>query len=317
MRAMKWTVTGVWLAASLLTLAACSDKAAAPVAQGRASDMDFLADNAIWQTERRNALLAPDGWTSLVGLHWLTLKSHYIGSGAGSGIKLEVGPPKLGLVQQEGGKVYFTPERGVAVTADGKPLTRRIELATDAPPGHATVIGFDDGAGQMILIHRGPRFGLRIKSANAPARVNFTQLEYWHPEPSWRIEGKFIASPAGSTLTYVDMVGNTVAAPSPGVVEFQRAGKPYRLTAMEGDDGGLFFVMADRTSGHGSYPAGRFLDVAAPDASGKVVLDFNHAYNPPCVFTQFATCPLPPAENRLDLLVDAGEKMYAGPVGSH
>ncbi|MET1023228.1 MAG: DUF1684 domain-containing protein [Pseudoxanthomonas sp.] len=309
-------ITVACLAMVVLALGGCGEKAAPIAEQGITSDVAFLADNAIWQTERRNALLAPDGWTSLVGLHWLELKSHYIGSGGGSGIKLEVGPPRLGLVQQVGDKVFFTPERGVAMTANGKPLTRRIELVYDAP-GPVTVIGFDNDANQMTLIHRGTRFGLRIKSATAPARVNFTQLEYWQPEPSWRIEGKFIASAPGATLSFADMVGNTIAAPSPGVVEFQHDGKPYRLTAMEGEDGGLFFVMADRTSGHGSYPAGRFLDVAAPDASGKVVLDFNHAYNPPCVFTRFATCPLPPAENRLDLLVDAGEKMYTGPVGSH
>jgi len=308
--------TAAWLAVLMLMLAGCGGKPASQAQKAATSDTTFLADNAIWQTERRDALLAPDGWTSLVGLHWLELKSHYIGSGGGSGIKLEVGPPRLGLVQQVGDQVFFTPERGVAMTADGKPLTRRIRLVDDQS-GTPTVIGFDDGASQMTLIHRGPRFGLRIKSAHAPAREQFTQLEYWQPEPSWRIEGKFIASPAGSTLSFTDMVGNTIAAPSPGVVEFQRDGQPYRLTAMEGEDGGLFFVMADRTSGHGSYPAGRFLDVDAPDASGKVVLDFNRAYNPPCVFTQFATCPLPPAENRLDLLVDAGEKMYTGPVGSH
>lgn len=316
MQPMK-RMTGTWLAALLvLALAGCGDEPAAPAEKGVTSDVQFLADNAVWQAERRNALLAPDGWTSLVGLHWLELKAHYIGSGGGSGIRLEVGPPRLGLVRQDGGKVFFTPERGVAMTADGKPLSGRIQLIDDKS-GKPTVIGFDDGAGQMTLIRRGPRFGLRIKSANAPARVQFTQLDYWPPDPAWRIEARFTPSPAGATLSFVDMVGNTIAAPSPGVVEFQHDGKPYRLTAMEGDDGGLFFVMADRTNGHGSYPAGRFLDVALPDASGKVVLDFNHAYNPPCVFTRFATCPLPPAQNRLDLLVDAGEKMYTGPVGPH
>lgn len=308
--------TEACLVALALVLAGCSDEPAPQAEQAPTADTPFLADNALWQTERRNALLAPDGWTSLVGLHWLELKSHYIGSGAGSGIRLEVGPPRLGLVQQLGGKVYFTPERGVAMTADGQPLTRRIQLIDDQS-GKATVIGFDDGANQMTLIRRGSRLGLRIKSANAPARLQFTALEYWPPDPSWRIQGRFIASAPGSTLTFTDMVGNTVAAPSPGVIEFQRDGKPYRLTAMEGEDGGLFLVMADRTSGHGSYPAGRFLDAPAADASGKVVLDFNRAYNPPCVFTRFATCPLPPAENRLDLLVDAGEKIYTGPVGPH
>lgn len=109
-------MTGACLAALALVLGGCSETAAPPVEKGITSDVNFLADNAIWQTERRDALLAPDGWTSLVGLHWLELKSHYIGSGGGSGIKLEVGPPKLGLVQQIDDKVFFTPERGVAMT---------------------------------------------------------------------------------------------------------------------------------------------------------------------------------------------------------
>lgn len=236
-----------------------------------------------------------------------------VGSAGDSGIQLEVGPPRLRLVQREGDKVFFPLERGVAMTADGKPLAGRIQLVDDP----ATVVGFDQGADRMALIHRGTRFGLRLKSANAPARVDFTQLDSWPPASAWRIEGKFIPSPAGSTLSFMDMVGNTIAASRPGAVEFQRDGKRYRLAAMEGDDGSLFCVMADRTSGHGSYPAGRFLDVAAPDASGKVVLDFNRAYAPPCVFIRFATCALPPVQNRLDLLVDAGEKMYTGPLGSH
>ncbi len=305
-------VRGLLLATVLL--ASCSEPPAPAVQRQAPSDVDFLADNAVWRTQRREALLAPDGWTSLVGLHWLELKSHYIGSGTGSGIVLEVGPPKLGLVQQQGDKVYFTPERGVMVTADGQPLKRRIRLVDDQS-GQPTVIGFSGGADQMTLIHRGERYGLRIKSADAAARLQFTQIDYYTPSPAWRIEGHFTPSPAGTTLTFVDMVGNTVAAPSPGVVSFEHDGKSYQLTAMEGDEGGLFFVLADRTSGHGSYPAGRFLDTAAPAADGTVTLDFNRAYNPPCVFTRFATCPLPPAQNRLDLTIDAGEKMYTGPVG--
>ena len=102
--------------------------------------------------------------------------------------------------------------------------------------------------------------------------------------------------------------------PNPGAVEFQRDGKTYRLEAL--DEGGdeLFLIYADRTSGHGSYGAGRYLYTAMPDAKGNVVLDFNQGYNPPCAFTAFATCPLPPPENRLDLAITAGEKAYAKPA---
>jgi uncharacterized protein (DUF1684 family) len=100
--------------------------------------------------------------------------------------------------------------------------------------------------------------------------------------------------------------------PNPGAVVFQRGGRTYRLQALEGADGGLFLIFADRTNGHGSYGAGRYLDASAPDAGGRVRLEFNRAYNPPCAFTPFATCPLPPPENRLDLAIPAGEKAYAG-----
>ena len=119
--------------------------------------------------------------------------------------------------------------------------------------------------------------------------------------------------PPGRTIQIVDILGQQEAQPNPGVVEFERDGVPYRLEALEGEDGGLFLVFADRTSGHESYAAGRYLSTAAPAAEGSVVVDFNRAYNPPCVFSDFATCPLPPAENRLDLAVTAGEKRYARP----
>lgn len=294
---------------SCLLLAACSGTTPPPVATEPKADMEFLADNAVWKTERRQDLLKPDGWTSVVGLHWLELKSHWIGSSPGAGMKLEAGPPRLGLVQQDNGRVWFTPERGLALTANGQPLKGRIELLPDTSPT-PTVIGFDDGKGLLSLIKRGNRLGLRLKNADAPARLDFGTLDYWPPQTDWRIRGHFVPAPAGSTVAIVDITGTAIQADSPGKVEFERDGKAWSLTAMDGGQGQLFLVLADGTSGHGSYPAGRFLDVDAPDAQGNVVLDFNRLYNPPCAFTEFATCPLPPAENRLTLPITAGEKVY-------
>ena len=295
----------------LLPLTAC-DRNAAPATQAEkpAANPVFLADNVIWREERRQALLQPDGWTTLMGLHWLELKAHYIGSGPGSGIKLAVGPKKFGMVKQEAGKVFFTPEAGLALTLNGAPLKGRVQLQSDHDevPG---IIGFDEGKGVLALIKRGERYGLRVKHADAPSRLDFSGLEYWPADADWNIEGKFVAHPAGKTMPIVDIVGTSSEIPNPGAVEFMRDGKSYRLEALDGGDGGLFLVLADRTSGHGSYPAGRFLDTAAPDAQGKVWLDFNRAYNPPCAFTAYATCPLPPPENRLDLAITAGEKAYA------
>ena len=309
-----------WLLAGLLLLplAACkrdvSDDASAKV-PAPAADPVFLADNAIWREERKQSLLKADGWTSLVGLHWLELKAHYLGSSPASGIKFAVGPPKLGMVKQEDGRVFFTPESGLALTLNDAPLKGRAEFMSDhdETPG---VIGFDDGKGKLSLIKRGDRFGLRVKHADAPSRLHFTGLDYWPADAGWKIQGKFVPHPPGKTMPIVDIIGTTSDAPNPGAVEFVRDGKTYRIEAMGEPGGELFLVLADRTSGHGSYPAGRFMDTPAPDAQGNVVLDFNRAYSPPCAFTSFATCPLPPPENRLDLAITAGEKTYVHPSAS-
>lgn len=294
----------------LLLLAACQRNTPddGSNAARKVQDPAFLAAEEQWRAQRREDLLKPDGWTSLVGLHWIQLKAHYIGSGPDSGIRLAVGPAKLGMLSDEEGRIHFTPEPGVAATFDGQPLKGQVEVPSDhdASPG---VIGFDDGKGWLTVIERGGRHALRVKHADAASRLQFAGLKYWPMDAGWKIQARFIPHPPGKTIPIVDIIGVTTPSPNPGAVEFERDGRRYRLEAL-GDPGGeLFFVLADRTSGHGSYPAGRFLD-APPVVDGKVWLDFNQAYNPPCAFTPFATCPLPPPENRLDLAVTAGEQTY-------
>lgn len=301
------------LAACLLSLAGCGGSAPAPVDDDAHKAVPaFLAEQDAWRRERTQNLLRPDGWTSLVGLHWIELKAHYIGSSAGSGIRLAKGPPKLGLLQQEDGRLYFTPEPGVALTLDGEPLRGRVELRDDAQ-GPPSVVGFDEGKGQLTVIARGGRRALRVKHADAPTRTGFAGLAYWPADPSWKIDARFVPHPPGKTLPVADIIGVVNAVPNPGAVEFDRDGRTWRIEALDEGDGSLFLVFADRTNGHGSYGAGRFLYADKPHDDGTVVLDFNQAYNPPCAFTPFATCPLPPPENRLDLAVTAGEKKYAAP----
>lgn len=300
------------VAALVLGLGACGDKETAPVVAP--VDLVFAAEQQQWRQQRYTELNAPDGWTSLVGLHWLEHKAHFIGSGPGSGIRLAVGPDKLGMVALNGDSVTFTPERGVPMTVDGEPVTGRIRFFSDRD-AIPTKIAFDDGRGQLSLIHRGKRFALRVKHADAATRTGFTGLTYWDGSPAWKVTARFVPHPAGKRLAIVDITGLTTEMANAGALEFEKDGTPYRLEAL-GDPGGeLFVIFGDRTSGHGSYPAGRYLDLPAPDASGQVVIDFNHAYNPPCAFTPFATCPLTPAENRLDLRVEAGEKAYHPPQG--
>lgn len=275
-------------------------------------DPAFMATQTAWRQQRLESLIKPDGWTSLIGLHWIELDAHYIGSSATSGIRLAMGPPKLGLLQRDGERLWFTPEQGVELTLDGETLQGRVELLDDASQAPST-IGFDDGKGAMTVIARSGRQALRVKHADAATRTQFAGLDYWPADPAWRVEATFVPNPPGSTIPIVDIIGSTNPTPNPGAVEFRHDGGTHRIEALDGGER-LFLIFADRTSGHGSYGAGRYLYADRPGADGRMVLDFNQAYNPPCAFTPYATCPLPPPENRLDLAITAGEQKYTGPT---
>jgi uncharacterized protein (DUF1684 family) len=309
------------IAAVLLALAACQREAGKPAAQmsaegapsaGSAASMFAQAEQA-WRDQRRERLLAPDGWTSLVGLHWIDPGSHYLGSAADNGIRLAMGPAHLGMIEIKGERIRFVPDKDAPLTLDEQPLAGATNLKTDMDENGPSVIGFDEGKGEATVIKRGDRFALRVKHADAPTRTGFTGLDYWPVDAGWKVQGKYVAHEPGRTMDVASIIGTIEPADNPGLVEFQRDGQTYRIEAIDEGDGRLFLVFADRTNGHGSYGAGRFLYAEKPDASGKVVIDFNQSYNPPCAFTAFATCPLPPPENRLDVAITAGEKAYNKP----
>jgi uncharacterized protein len=293
----------------LAMVSACGDKKPAESAPLSAAEAQYQSEESLWRIQRQEDLTKPDGWTSLIGLHWLTLPSHYVGSSARSGIRIAIGPPSLGMFQRNGDKVFFTPERGVALTLDDQPLKGRVELKDDSS-GSPSVLGFDEGKGKLTVIERAGNRALRVKHADATTRTQFKGLEYWLANRDWRIEATFVPNAPGTTLPIATIIGTTENMPNPGALEFQHDGKAYRIEALDEGEPTLSLIIADRTSGHETYGAGRYLNVPRPDAKGKVVIDFNHAYNPPCAFTPFATCPLPPNQNRLDLAITAGEKRY-------
>ena len=284
---MVCVVAGAWL------LAGCHRnklQSSDDTARIQAAAKKYAHEQFMWRGRRVIALTREGGWTSLIGLHWLDAGTHRVGSGADNGLRLAMGPKHLGV-----------PSGGGA-------------LRSDQDPAGASVIGFDDGKGEVTVIERNGRLALRVKHADAASRVQFAGLQYWVGGQDWQVPAHFIAHPAGKTLPIANIIGGTDQIPNPGVVEFVRGDKTYRLEALDEGEGTLFLVFADRTSGHGSYGAGRFIDAPKPDAKGRLVIDFNQAYNPPCAFTPFATCPLPPPENRLDLRVEAGEKAYIKPA---
>lgn len=281
------------------------------MAQAELMKKQFVKQQQDWRAERLAKLTKPDGWASLIGLDVLEPGAHRLGSAVDNGIRLAMGPAHLGILTVKKGALTFAPEHGVDVKVDDAPVqgvgTLRDDTAKDGP----SRITFDDGKGVATVIVRAGGYRLRVKHADADTRAHFAGLDYWPAAASWQVKAHFIPNAAGKTMQVANIIGSTDQMANPGVLEFEHTGKTYRLEALDEGEGTLFLVFADRTSGHGSYGAGRFIDAPMPDAHGNVVIDFNQAYNPPCAFTPFATCPLPPPENRLDLAVEAGEKKYA------
>ncbi len=298
---------------AIALLVACHRESAGPPAAAPADAAAFARQEQAWRDARLQRLTAADGWASLIGLHWIDPGVHTVGSGADNGIRLAMGPAHLGVLRVAGDGVRFEPGNGVALTRDGAPFASPQPLLADTAEGGPTVVGFDGGKGAATVIERSGRLALRVRHADAPSRTGFAGLDYWPADPSWRVQANFVPHPPGTTIAIANIIGGVEQVPNPGALEFERDGRTWRIEALDEGEDTLFLVFADRTNGHGSYGAGRFIDAPKPDAQGRVEIDFNQAYNPPCAFTSFATCPLPPPENRLDLAVDAGEKAYRKP----
>lgn len=266
---------------------------------------------AVWaERERRlEGLRDPEGWLSLVGLAWLHDGDNRVGADSNADVVLPGAnvPALVGTVVVRDGAASFAPASGAGVTHEGKLLTGALALVDDVD-GEPTILTV--GMLRFHLIRRGDQLGIRVRDRAAPALATFRGLEYFPIDPSWRITARFERA-SGRTIIVPDVIGMVIDEPSPGSVVFERDGVEIRLDALRGsDDGSLFLVFGDATNGAETCPGGRFLYTDAPSADGSVVVDFNLAYNPPCAFSAFATCPLPWAQNRLTVRIDAGERAY-------
>ena len=261
-----------------------------------------------WRSERENRLRDPYGWLTLVGLHWLQQGDNSFGSGAANHVALPPGktPGHAGLFVVDGDRVTVKVAPGVPVMHKGQPVAT-MALKTDAQ-GEPTLLQL--GSLRFHVIERGERLGVRVKDRESAVLRNFTGIDYYAIDPRWRFEARFEPYDPPKELRIPNILGTIDTEPSPGAVVFEAEGMAYRLDAVGAGDA-LFIIFGDDTNGSGTYGGGRFLYADLPTETGRVVLDFNKAYNPPCVFTPYSTCPLPPRQNKLPFAVHAGEKAYA------
>lgn len=251
-----------------------------------------------WRAEREARLKAENGWLTVSGLFWLKEGVNRVGSNPEFEATLpKTAPANVGTITVATERVHFRPAPGI-------PLHEQ-DLVPDTEP-QPTVVSL--GRINFHIIRRENRYAVRVKDNDSQARREFHGLSWYAVDPSWKIRAKFTKWDKPQKLTFETAAGVKEEDESPGYVSFVRDGKEYRLEPVVEDEE-LFFVMRDATSGKETYAASRFLYTPLPK-DGFVDLDFNKAENPPCVFTDYATCPLPPPQNRLALAVRAGEKMY-------
>src|SRR5437870_6321980 len=263
-----------------------------------------------WRAQRLAELTSDSGWLTLIGLFWLKDGVNKLGSDPTNEIVLrkEKVSGHAGSFVLTNGAVRFETPLANTFFVDGQPVSS-LELKTDADD-KPTVIML--GSVSFQIIKRGEKLGVRVKDKDDPARRDFRGLDYFPTDLKWRIEARFEPYNPPKPMPIMNVLGMESGETSPGAIVFDVSGKSYRLDAMtEKDEPRFFMIFADDTRGRETYGAGRYLYVDPPDPNGHVIIDFNKAYSPPCAFTNYATCPLPPKQNILPLRVEAGEK-YSG-----
>lgn len=296
------TVPRAWATAAIFALTAATQ------ASAQTGCEHALAE---WRSQRLATLKGPDGWLNLAGLYWLQEGPNSFGAAADNDLVApeDSAPPKLGVFLVEDGTVTFKTELGVDVFLGESPVTQI--LLADDQEREATLL--TSGSLAWSVIRRMDRLGVRLRDYDHPAVAGFAGIESFSFDPSWRLEARFEPYPEPRTIRVPTVVEGLGWEPTvPGTLEFEAQGHSLSLEAYRSDDG-FMIVFADETTGDTTYPAGRYLAAALPGPDGTTIFDFNKAYNPPCVFTEFATCPLATPRNRLPVAIEAGEKFTPKP----
>jgi uncharacterized protein len=303
--------TALYLSAAIAILACLPLRL---VAQGAYSQTDEQA----WRTQHAADLQKPDGWLSLIALEWLQPGETSIGSAQENRIHLpNTVPAHVAILKLENDAVTVAPPNEgfpSGLQIDGAPAKQQVLRADqdkDKFNSHVTI-----GTLNFYVIKRADKFALRIKDAKSPSLLEFHGLKWFEPNPAYRVTAKWTPYVPAKSVSLLTLVGTEYSEPVPGFAEFTLQGKSFRLEPVLEDPNNpkLFFILKDTTSAETTYPACRFLYTTFPshgvDQPGELLLDFNHLENPPCAYTPYATCPLPPAGNRLAIALPVGEQRY-------
>ncbi len=293
--------------------AAQAAPAVAPVSA--ADDAAWRRDLSAWRAQREHELAAPDGWLTLIGLEWLKPGVNSFGSAADNRIQIHAQAPEhMGLLTLSGTTLQLLAPNGgfpPDLKIDGQAAREGQLSADNAKPSTIAWHGLT-----LLVLLRGDRYALRIKDADSPTRTGFQGLHWYAPDARFRVTAEWTPFNPPRTEHIPTVLGTTLDMPSPGVAEFKIDGVTYHLAPVVEDPSGkeLFFILRDQTSATTTYPAARFLHTGVPDHGlaepGVLTLDFNRLESPPCAYTSYATCPLPPELNRLKVALEAGEQRY-------
>jgi uncharacterized protein (DUF1684 family) len=260
-----------------------------------------------WKQERKAALTAENGWLNLAGLFWLKPGKNTVGTSAGYDL---IFPSKnmgesLGYIEWKENAVWFFANNNSKATINKIPFQSGIIYHADSSKQPTVAIG----SLRFSIIKRGDKLGVRLRDVEQDAVKQFTGIPMFAIDTNWRIKARWIPAAAYKTIAITNVLGQSTQQATPGTLVFEKDGNTYSLQSLE-EEGKLYIVFGDETNAETTYGAGRFLYADMPTGSGMVLVDFNKAINPPCAFTPFATCPLPPKQNQLPIKIEAGEKDY-------
>ncbi|MBX2970800.1 MAG: DUF1684 domain-containing protein [Cyclobacteriaceae bacterium] len=267
----------------------------------------FVEEIKEWQHNRNAYQVSEDGWVNLAGLFWLKEGINTFGSGKENDLVFPEGriAERGGFMLLKQGVVTLESAPGVSIDLNDAAVSSGVLYHPDS----SRIIAAH-GSLRWFVIRRGDQYGVRLRDFENPLLKSFTSIECFPIDPKWRIEGRIAWADSSRTIEITNVLGQTGPQRSVGTLVFEYDGKEYTLDAL--DEGGdeFFIIFGDETNARETYGAGRYMYAPVPKEGDRVIIDFNKAYNPPCAFTEFATCPLPPRQNILPFAIPAGEKNY-------